>query len=178
MNYIALLRGVNVGGKNKLKMAELSKALVANGFDNVRTYIQSGNIVFSSTLTDKLFLADKIKEIIHKAFGLEIPVLIKTHKDLVNVVNSLPFNKKQLAETKKIYFLFLFNTPTNQILETLKAMDFHEDIFSVKDDVIYLYYNNGAGRSKMTTSIFEQKLKIVATARNWNTVHKLIDLSK
>lgn len=178
MNYIALLRGVNVGGKNKLKMVDLSQELIRQGFIDVKTYIQSGNILFKSDLKDCIVLAKQIENIIEQSFGLSIPVVVKSHKDLTAILNEIPFDEEYMQNSKKLYYSFLFGLPDKELLAKLNRLTFHPDQFKCKEDVIYLYYDNGSGRSKMATTAFERNLKLIATTRNWNTVNKLWLLSK
>ena len=178
MKFVALLRGVNVGGKNKLKMAELKSVLLKNGFKNVSTYIQSGNIVFDSGKTNQQELAKQIHIIIHSEFGLEIPVLVKSHPQILEVITNIPFSSAEKNDSKKIYFSFLYARPNKELVMVIDTTKYHPDQFIIKDDIIYLYYYNGAGKSKMTNAFFEKQLKTYSTTRNWNTVHKLLELSK
>ena len=175
MKYIALLRGINVGGQKKIKMAELRLLLNTNGFENVQTYIQSGNVIFDSTESAK-FLEEQIHTIIYIEYDFEVPVIIKTPKELLSAVKNNPF-LKNTEETKKLYFTFLNKLPLPENSLKLHSLNFSPDEYVLEDKVLYSYYANGAGRSKMTNNIFESKLNVTATSRNWNTVNKLISLS-
>ncbi|MDC9722864.1 MAG: DUF1697 domain-containing protein [Urechidicola sp.] len=176
MNYIALLRGINVGGHKKILMADLKELLINEGLNNVQTYIQSGNVIFESD-ENQTTLSKNISTYIYKEYQFEVPVLIKTVAEWEVALNNNPFLKDDSeVDIKKLYVTFLSDTPTKENAKNLLELDYSPDKFALQDNLIYSYYPNGSGKSKMTINIFEKKLKVSATSRNWNTINKLFEL--
>ena len=156
-------------------MADL-KVLYENlGFTNVKTYIQSGNVVFEckETLPNKLqeMIFDKIKN----DYGFEVPNLILTANEIEEALNNNNNNPYQLIE--KLYFTFLSDFPKQENIDELNKYSFDNEFYELKGKVIYSHYPNGAGRAKMTLNFFEKKLKVNATARNLRTTKKLLEMS-
>ncbi|MFK5878138.1 MAG: DUF1697 domain-containing protein [Flavobacteriaceae bacterium] len=177
MIYIALLRGINVGGHKKILMADLRELLKKNGLKNVQTYIQSGNVIFKSD-ENPAIISKNISTYIYKEYQFEVPVLIKTFTELEYALNNNPYIKQQVdVDIKKLYVTFLSEVPTKENVAIMKKTDFTPDKFIIQNDLIFSFYPNGPGRSKMTINIFEKKLKVAATSRNWNTVNKLFILA-
>ncbi|PHR72831.1 MAG: hypothetical protein COA67_03785 [Lutibacter sp.] len=173
--YIALLRGINVSGQKKILMADLRELL--SSFRNVKTYIQSGNVIFESDTKNVKKLAQYIKDKIHKKYGFEVPVIVKTTEELLQTFNNNPFLKESAIDIKQLYVTFLSETPSKENVKIMNQIDYSPDIFVIQNNLIYSCYPNGAGRSKMTINVFEKKLEVSATSRNWNTVTKLLTLS-
>lgn len=173
--YIALLRGINVSGQKKIKMADLKVHLENLNFENVRTYIQSGNVIFESTKTDATDLAIKIKVEILKQYGFDVPTLVLTSKYLKNILNKNPLGKDK--NTDQIYFTILADKPSTENIEKIKKENYFPDEFSILDKVVYLYLSNGYGRAKMNNNFFENKLKVQATTRNWKTLNKILEIT-
>lgn len=169
--FIVLLRGINVSGKNKLPMADLRDLLSYLGFKNVQTYIQSGNIILNSE-KGKDDVSQVISKSIKEKFGYDVPVIVKTRQELENAVEHYPY----LKENEKIVAFVFLEKPTSVNIVEIKNPG--EDEFTINKDVIYLYCPNGFGRSKLSNNIFESKLKLVATTRNLRTTERLIELSK
>lgn len=175
MKYIALLRGINVSGHKKILMADLRNLL--SDFENVKTYIQSGNILFESNSKNTSKLEQQISELIYKKYGFEVPVIVKTIKEWMFAFENNPFLKDSTISIKQLYVTFLSEIPKKENIELMKQLDYSPDIFIIKNDLVYSCYPNGPGRSKMTINVFEKKLSVPATSRNWNTVTKLLELS-
>lgn len=173
--YIVLLRGVNVSGKNIIKMADLKTVLNDNGFKNVSTYIQSGNIILSSDL-QKDDVKSKVQQLINAHFQLQIAVFCFDLKEMETALQNNPFTDN--IEPNKLFFTFLNEEPSADLLADLSAIDFAKDQFKVIDKVLYFYLPEGMSNSKLNNNFFEKKLKVTATGRNLNTIHKLIDLAK
>jgi uncharacterized protein (DUF1697 family) len=170
-SYIVLLRGINVSGKNKLPMADLRLLMEDLGYKNSITYIQTGNILFNS-LEDKSLISKKIHEIILQKFGYSIPVIVKTVSEWKKVIENNPFS----VENEKIVAFVILNTiPKNNFIDLKKTK---KEEFVLKNDVVYIYCPNGFGKSKLTNTIFEKKLNVIATTRNYKTSIKLLELSK
>lgn len=177
--YIILLRGINVGGKNKIKMADLKAMCVSMGYQNVQTYIQSGNIVLETTETNVVVIEEALKQQIKDTFGYDIAVLVRTPIYWANAIAENPFLiEMPEVETKLLHLTFLAAEPSSDLLTKLEAIDYGEDQFKVVADRMYLYFPNGYGRTKLTNTVVEKKLQVAATTRNWRTVNKLLDLAK
>ena len=176
--YVALLRGINVSGHKKIKMAELKESLETLSFSDVVTYIQSGNIVFKSNENSIENLENKIHEKILKDFGFEVPVLIKTPKELKHAIDNNPFEKGDKYDPKLFAVVFLKEKPKAENIAKLETYDYSPEEYILDDKILYFYAANGAGNAKMNNNFFENKLKVKATTRNWRTTHKLVELSK
>jgi uncharacterized protein (DUF1697 family) len=175
--FVALLRGINVGGKTMISMPALRSMLAAMGFEDVTTYIQSGNLVLSSSTGDAGELAVAIEERIAETFGLSTAVLMRTPAELTEIAGSNPFLGRE-TDPLKLHVVFLSDTPSATALKELDPKRSPPDEFSVRGREIYLHLPNGFGRSKLTIDYFEKRLGVRATARNWRTVNKLIELSE
>ncbi|MBW1297491.1 DUF1697 domain-containing protein [Aquimarina litoralis] len=178
--YIALLRGINVGGHNKIKMAELKSALLSVGFESVTTYIQSGNIIFKDISEDIDMLEEKMHKTIQDTFGLDVPVLVIRDSLLQEILNNNPFAerlKNNEIEDKKMYFMLLCNAPDEAATLELHNLSFDPEEFKITPYVIYLFAANGYGKTKLHNNFFERKLKCQATTRNLKTLNKLLELS-
>lgn len=173
--YVVLLRGVNVSGKNIIKMAILKTVLIDNDFKNVTTYIQSGNIILSSDL-EKDVVEKKIQQLIDDHFQLQISVFCLDLQEMEVALKNNPFTDN--IEPNKLFFTFLNEEPAVDLLADLQKIDFATDQFKVIDKVLYFYLPKGMANSKLNNNFFEKKLKVTATGRNLNTIHKLINLVK
>ena len=176
--YIALLRGINVSGQKKIRMADLKKSLETLSFKDIVTYIQSGNIVFKSTETSIPNLENMIQTQILRDFGFEVPTLVKTPQEVKDAFENNPFEKDASKDQKLFYIVFLKDTPEPENIEILKTYDYRPEEYVLDNKIIYFYAANGAGRAKMNNNFFESKLKVQATSRNWKTTHKLVALSQ
>lgn len=177
--YIALLRGINVSGHNKILMTELKQLFVDLGFFNVVTYIQSGNIVFKSKKTEIQKLEQTIANAIEKQFGHSINVLILTKKELETAFSANPFLIKNanLDITKLGITLLNLEPDLSKISEVDALIVDSNDEFIVIDKRVYLHLPNGSAKTKLTNNLFEKKMNTSATTRNWRTITKLIELS-
>ena len=171
--YIAFLRGINVGGHKKILMADLKVLLESLGFTNVQTYIQSGNVVFESKIeTD---LAAKIAKAIETKYGFIVPVLVKKSSELSKILSKCPFFDEK---REKSYFILLEESPTKESIELTATFSNMDEEFHIAKDCVYIYYAVGAGKAKMGNNFFEKKLKVIATARNYRTMTKLLTMTK
>lgn len=170
--YLILLRAINVGGKNIIKMSELKLALLSHNFENIVTYIQSGNILVNSSL-DKKTLQSTIKEIIAKYFNLEIEVFVLTIDDLKSILLKNPFND---VEKNNAYVSILNVSPNKENIVKFSQLLWLNEKYNLDANIVYYYLPNGMGKSKLTNTFLEQKLKVVGTARNINTLEKLLIL--
>lgn len=175
MKYIAILRGINVSGQKKILMKELIRYLESLGFTNVQTYIQSGNVIFESEQEEglKLLIENKIKTI----YGFDVPVQVHEVEYFVHVLENNPFLVNNEVDEKFLHVTFLGDAPDSKLVDVLEERDLGTDEFVINKREIYLYCPNGYGRTKLTNTFFERKLKVSATTRNWKTVTNLVALS-
>ena len=173
-NYIALLRGINVSGKNKILMADLRLLLEGLGFENVQTYIQSGNVIFQ-TNKKKASLSKLIATKINETYNYNISVIIIDKLELQSVIKNNPFLINDTAvDLKKLYVFYLNKIPKET--QKLTDFDFGKDEYIIVDKVIYIKYNLGAGTTKLSIKIIENKLDVIATARNWRSTNKIYEM--
>ncbi len=179
MKYISILRGINVSGQKKIKMADLKALYEEQGFESVTTYIQSGNVIFESKA--KLNTED-LKKVIEKAieekYAFHVPVDIRTNQELEQIVGNCPYEEAKEEENgTKILVTFLQSAPSNQKQELLLEYVKSPERLTIQGREVYLYCPNGYGKSKLTNTFLERKLGISATTRNWKSVKKLHELS-
>ncbi|MBT33259.1 MAG: hypothetical protein CMO01_26660 [Thalassobius sp.] len=175
MFYIALLRGINVGGQKKIKMAELKTMFIDLKLDKVQTYIQSGNVIFESAEKDSQLLAEKIKAKILETFSFDVDVFVYNQVDFAKRVNACPYQDEAL---ENLYFTFLSETPKEIPTEKIEKIRKEGESIHFIGDTIYLCYREGYGKSKLVNNFFEQKMKLKATTRNWKTSQKLLEMMK
>ena len=175
--YVALLRGINVGGRNKLPMRELTSMFVEAGCVNVRTYIQSGNVMFRASPSLADGLSARITAAIATSYGYQIPVVSRTAADFASVVGGNPFLAAG-ADPSKLHVGFLADTPDPARVASLDRDRSLPDAFEVRGDEIYLHFPNGVARSKLTNVYFDRTLETVCTIRNWRTVCKLHEMAR
>jgi uncharacterized protein (DUF1697 family) len=179
--YVALLRGINLAGHNKVPMTELRSVCAHLGLADVATYIQSGNVVFSSTVVDTAALTGEIERAIAAAFGFEVPVVLRSSEQLSDVMQANPF----IAAGREAAVLsvgFLAGVPGPERVTVLLAHPLASpppggDEFAVRGQEVFLHHPNGYGRSKLTTSYFDRQLGTSMTVRNWRTVTTLAEMT-
>jgi uncharacterized protein (DUF1697 family) len=169
---VALLRGVNVGGRTMIPMPSLKASLEDLGHENVVTYIQSGNVVFESRVKDP---AREIEERIAEDFGASVTVVLRTPAELKKVVKANPF--PQVKEGKKLHVVFLREKPTKKAADALDPDRSPPDELVLKGREVYVHYPHGQAKTKLTNDWIERTLGVRGTARNWNTVLKLVELT-
>jgi uncharacterized protein (DUF1697 family) len=174
--HLALLRGINVSGHNMIKMEALKTTLEAIGFENVQTYIQSGNVFVDSTDENLASVGFKIKQEIFKSFGYEVPVIVIGKSDLEACFTNNPFFKEAVVDTKKLYVAFVSMELKPENINDLKISQFKPDEASIDSSRIYIKYDVGAGKTRFDQKYIEKKLNVTATIRNWNTVTQLLKL--
>jgi uncharacterized protein (DUF1697 family) len=175
--HVALLRGINVGGKNKLPMDELVGLFTEAGCSDVKTYIQSGNVVFRAAPRIAARLADRISESIERRLGLRVPVVLRTAQELERVGRKNPFLAAG-ADPEVLHVMFLADEPTKAAVAGLDAKRSPPDEFAVVGLEIYLRCPQGVARTKLTNAYFDSRLATTSTVRNWRTVSKLIELAR
>jgi uncharacterized protein (DUF1697 family) len=173
--YVALLRGINVGGTNKVPMKDLSAIFVAAGCSDVRTYIQSGNVVCKAPAGFDGKLASIVEGAILGRFGLRIPVVMRTAIELCNVSLGNPFLKAG-READKLHVAFLADLPNPARVAALDADRSPPDEFLVKGREVYLFLPGGVAKTKLTNAYFDATLGTKSTVRNWRTVGTLASM--
>ncbi len=178
--YISILRGINVSGQKKILMTDLKALYESLGCVNVKTYIQSGNVIFdyddiiSSHIQE---FQEKILQKIEEIYNFRVPIIIKTIDELENIMKKNPFIDGGIP-IDKVHVSFLSETPTKDNIDKLTGMNFEPDEYKIIGTVIYLYCPNGYGNTKLSNNFFENKLKVVATTRNWKTTNELFNIAK
>ena len=175
-SFVAMLRGVNVGARNKIKMSDLEALFVGLGHTAVVTYIQSGNVVFKSRSKSSTTVARGIEERIVHDLGLDVHVLVRTHDDLAALARANPFLKSG-ADGARLHVTFLADRPGAELVRAVSSFDAGVDEFCVIGREVYLHCPNGYGKTKINNGFFEKRLAAIATTRNWNTVTKLLELA-
>jgi len=174
---VALLRGINVGGKNKLPMLDLAEMFTEAGCSDVRTYIQSGNVVFSVAPKSAKRLPDLVSRQIVDRFGYQVPVVLRTADEFRQVAVSNPFLKSE-ADVNSLHVGFLADLPDQSQIAALDPKRSPGDSFKVRGREVYLCLPNGVAKSKLTNAYFDSTLATTSTFRNWRTVLKLLELTQ
>lgn len=172
MKYVALLRGINVGGKHILPMKDLTAIFEKAGCADVCTYIQSGNVVFSAPASLVKELPEKIAAAIEKRFGFRSPVILRSAPQMRQVLSGNPFLTEG-ADEKMLHVMFLAAAPTTDPLDPQRSPP---DRFELRGKEIYLHILNHFAKTKLSNAYFDAKLGTVSTARNWATVRKLCEM--
>jgi len=175
--YLALLRGINVGGKNKIPMKDLSAMFLEAGCKNVRTFIQSGNVIFNSSAKFSARIPGLIAARIADSLGYKTPVVLRSTAELEDAVCSNPFLKVGAAEDS-LHVLFLADIPDPSKVLGLDPQRSPPDEYIVRRREVYLRLSNGAADTKLTNAYFDSRLATICTGRNWRTVTKLLELMK
>jgi uncharacterized protein (DUF1697 family) len=176
--YICLLRGINVSGKNLIKMDILSNLFISLGYQNISTYIQSGNVIFKSTSEENTHFEKEIAEKITQELNLNIPVLVLKKQEFSKVVSNNSFVNDRKEDVTKLHVTFLSELPLASNIEKITEGNFGEDEYVIHEKAVYVFCPNGYGNTKLSNNFFESKLKVMATTRNWKTTNKLIEISK
>ena len=175
MRQIVLLRGINLGARNRVSMPELRELLARAGFEDAHTYLQSGNVVLSSDLTEK-GLARKIKRVLADGLGLELEVVVRTRHELAKVVRLNPLGD-MATNPKRYQVSFLSATPEPDVVEQLAELAGPTERFVAIGRELYAWHPAGVARSRLWARLAGKQLGVVATARNWTTVTSLLELA-
>lgn len=176
--YIAWLRGINVGGNKVIKMQDLKATLGTLPFRNVRTYIQSGNVVFESEALTGEGLAEMISGKIQESFGFEVPVIIRSLEELEAVIAGNPFPQSEPEAFKRLYVSFLAAEPAADALEKIRPYEEGADQVRVIGKEMYTLYETSISESPLFKVPFDKLLGVALTARNWNTLNKVAALAR
>jgi uncharacterized protein (DUF1697 family) len=178
--YVSMLRAVNVGGTSRIKMAALQAVYESIGLKDVRTLLQSGNVVFRSSLTDRGQLVRRIAQEIERQLKLEVEVILRTLEEVASIVERGPVLSPD-ADKSKLLVMFLSGVPDGAAQAALAK--WHKErkgpeMLELRGPEIYLYYPDGVGKSKLSGAVLEAKLNVSGTARNWNTLEKLLQTGR
>jgi len=173
--YLALLRGINVGGKNKLPMKDLAEMFLAAGCTCAKTFIQSGNVLFNAPAKVARQIAKTVPEQIEKRFGHRPPFVIRTAEQMAVVAANNPFLQAG-ADEDKAHVMFLADEPDAARVKGLDPARSSPDEFAVHGTEIYLHLPNGVADTKLTNAYFDSKLATISTGRNWRTVMTLLEI--
>ena len=174
-SHVALLRGINVGGKNKMPMRELVSLFAEAGATDIETYIQSGNVVFNASTTVANSISRVVAARIVKRFGFRVPVIVRSARAFRDVLKKNPFPQAE-SEPTTLHVAFLADRPTKSAIAALDPKRSPGDAFAVVGAEVYLHLPNGAADTKLTNAYFDSTLKTISTGRNWRTVLAIAEL--
>lgn len=176
--YAALLRGINVGGAKKVPMAELRTLMEGLGHDSVRTYLQSGQAVFTADHGDEDSLAAELTAAVEKHFGFSVDVIVRDHAYLAAIADACPYPAAEL-EGKQLHVTYFSGQVDADRFAAIDQGAFLPEEFRLGDRALYLYAPNGLGRSKLAEQLAKPRVNkgLIATTRNWNTVVKLVEMT-
>jgi uncharacterized protein (DUF1697 family) len=176
--YISLLRGINVGGHKQISMVALKALYQTIGTGHVKCLMQSGNVVFESTEKQRTQLALRIENSIEKGFGFQAQVFLRTAAELKEAVERNPFAGRSGINPSWLLVMFLSVEPDEDAKEKLLAINAGVELIQISGREVYLYYPNGIARSKLSNALIERTLGTSGTARNWNTLKRLVDYAE
>jgi len=175
--FISMLRGINVGGQKKIKMVDLRELYGSLGFMHVQSYVQSGNVVFDCEESRVVDIAVMIETRIEQFFGYGVSVFIRDAQDFKRIIDGNPFIHQRTVDHAKLHVTFLYKKVSEQLMNTLHIPEKESGEFSIGECELYLFSPEGYGKTRLSNSFFERKLRVVATTRNWKTVHALYNLT-
>jgi uncharacterized protein (DUF1697 family) len=172
--WVALLRGINLGARNKVPMPELRRLLEEGGYRDVRTYIQSGNVLFTTKASGRAALARELERTVEDAFGVSAAVVLRTFEEIGRVARSHPFGD----DGSKTHVAFLAKKPRAADVRELKRLEIAPDRFEIVGSEVYLHYPKGVQGSRLSGAVLERQLRVPATVRNWRTVMRLAEMAE
>ncbi len=175
---ISMLRGVNVGGHNKIKMDALRALYESLKLRDAQTYVQSGNAIFRTDERDIPRLTKRIEDGIDRKFGFRPDVILRTAAEMREVIARNPFEKRRGIEPSKLLVLFLASDPGAEAREKVLQIKCDPEELRIEGRELYIYFPNGVGRSKLSTAKLEKTLKTPGTGRNWNSVTKMLEMAE
>lgn len=175
--YVALLRGINLGKVRKVLMCDLRELFIDLKFRDVKTYIQSGNVIFSYEVSESTSsMEDRIERALLLTFGFEILVIIKTAEQFEKIVQSNPFLKDPAIDHKQLHITFLKRAPEKALVDDVDRSLYYPDLFEIINETLYINCIGEYRKTKLGNNLFEKKLKVGASTRNWRTTMKLYSL--
>ncbi|MCI0921968.1 DUF1697 domain-containing protein [Sphingobacterium rhinopitheci] len=175
--YIAILRGINVAGQKAIKMVALKSMFEGIHCNNVKTYIQSGNVIFSAATRDIKEQEYSISSAIEDAFGFPVPVIVLTINTMEMITANNPFADDDSKDPSFVHITFLANKPEDHLKEKLMDKIQDNEACVITDEVVYLYCPHGYGKTKLNNTYIENNLKVSATTRNWKTCMELLKIA-
>jgi uncharacterized protein (DUF1697 family) len=175
---ICMLRGVNVGAHNRVKMDDLKKLCTSLKLRDPQTYVQSGNIIFKTDERDLSKLTKNLEAAIHKKFGFQTDAILRSTKDLRDVVAKNPFAKRKDIHPGKLIVTFFSDDPGEDARKQVRSIKCDPEELFIEGREAYIYFPNGAGRSKLNWAVIPKTLKVQGTARNWNSVTKMLEIAE
>jgi uncharacterized protein (DUF1697 family) len=175
---ISMLRGVNVGGHNKIKMEALRALYESLKLKDAQTYVQSGNVIFATDERDIARLAKRIEDGIERKFGFRPSVILRTAAEMRDVIARNPFAKRRGIEPSKLLVTFLASDPDAEAREKVRQVKCDPEELRIEGRELYIYFPNGMGRSKLPWAGFGKALKTPGTGRNWNSVTKMLEMAE
>lgn len=175
--YISILRGINVSGQKLIKMDSLKKMYAKLNFENIQTYVQSGNVVFSANNRETKELEKIISSKIETEFGFDVPVIVINVKTLETIIENNPFTNDSQKDKAFLHITFLAEVPNGIDKESIFEKKETDEAIAFAPNAIYLYCPNGYGKTKLNNNFLEKKLKVKATTRNWKTTTELLKLA-
>lgn len=176
--WISFLRGINVGGNKIIRMADLKALYESLGLTDVQTHLQSGNVVFAANTTSPAPLMSSLEGAIEQRYGFDVRVILRTLDELREAVARQPFAPEQIAEPAKVAVVFLRDAPAADAAAALLDGYSGPEEMRLTGRELYVFYTEGMGRSKLSHTVIEKKLKVTGTARNWNTTTALLDMAQ
>ena len=171
--YIAFLRAINVGGHGIIKMDGLRKLFEELNFKNIKTYIQTGNVIFETKETNLVSLTKKIEKYIQKSLDYEVDTMLRTIPEIEN-----PFKKAKLDKTLQMYLTFLHDEPSAELKKLLISSSNNITTFKIKERDVYTLYKRSDAKHPFSNNYVEKRLKVPATTRNWHVINTLLDTAK
>jgi uncharacterized protein (DUF1697 family) len=175
--YIALLRGINIGPHKRMKMEKLRASCEGLGFAGVKTYIQSGNVIFKAPKLSPAALSKKLGECIAKDFGFSAEVISRSREELKAIIDGNPFMKERNLDLSKLHVVFLSKAPSTPSLKKLQELTLAPDRTRSSGTEIYFYFPNGVSGSSLWKHPLDRVTGVPGTMRNWNTVNKLYEMA-
>lgn len=176
--YLTLLCGINVSGQKKITMNELKRLFESLNYENIKTYIQSGNVVFSQDEIKEEEHVRLVEKKIAEKYGFEVTALLRSYPELVEIVECNPFINQRGISMDKLHVTFLAATPQPDYHDKIKDFVYDSDQFILSGKEIYVYCPDGYGKTKLNNAFFEKKLHVKATTRNWKTINELLNKMK
>jgi uncharacterized protein (DUF1697 family) len=175
---ISLLRAVNVTGYNKVKMDALRELYESLGLRGAQTYIQSGNVVFKTDAKDLVRLQKRIEDAIERSYGFRPGVVLRSSAEFKDVIRRNPFAKRSGIEPNRLVVSFLTGEPHAESKQRIAQIKVGPEELVLDGRELYIYYGGGIGSSRLTPAVIERALKVPGTARNWNTITKLLEMAE
>jgi uncharacterized protein (DUF1697 family) len=175
---ICMLRGINLGAHNRVKMDDLRKLCTSLKLSDPQTYVQSGNVIFETDERDLEKLRARLEAAIHKKFGFQTDAILRSTKDLRKVIAQNPFAKRKDIHPGKLLVTFFSSDPGEAARKQARAIKCDPEELFIEGREAYIYFPNGAGRSKLNWAVIPRTLKVQGTARNWNSVTKMLEMAE